>query len=62
MTSSWAVEVSRSTADWASSGSVMMASHSTGAGICSSRPICAAGWAFGASACLAGLQGMIAIC
>jgi hypothetical protein len=30
MTSSCAVEVSRSTADWASSGSVMMASHSSG--------------------------------
>ena len=30
MTSSWAVETSRSTADWASSGSLMMASHSSG--------------------------------
>ena len=30
MTSSCAVEVSRSTADWASSGSAIMASHSSG--------------------------------
>ena len=30
MTSSWAVQTSRSTADWASSGSAIMASHSSG--------------------------------
>jgi len=29
MTSSWAVETRRSTADWASSGSAIMASHSS---------------------------------
>jgi len=30
MMSSWAVETSRSTADWARSGSAIMASHSLG--------------------------------
>ena len=30
MMSSWAVETSRSTADWASSGSAIMDSHSSG--------------------------------
>ena len=30
MMSSWAVEASRSTADWASSGSAIMDSHSSG--------------------------------
>jgi hypothetical protein len=30
MISSWAVETSRSTADWARSGSAIMASHSLG--------------------------------
>jgi hypothetical protein len=31
--SSWQVEVSRSMADWASSGSVMSGSHSTGVAV-----------------------------
>jgi hypothetical protein len=58
----WLVLISRSSSDSATTGFGNSGYQSTGAGICSSRPICAAGWAFGASACLAGLQGMIAIC
>lgn len=57
MTSSCAVEVSLSTADSASIGSVMMASHSTGAGICSSERIPPASWAFGCCSCRTDLQG-----
>ena len=33
MMSSWAVETSRSTADWASSGSAIMVSHSSGVAV-----------------------------
>lgn len=43
MTGVWAVDVSRSIADWASRVSAVMVSHSTGAGICSLEP---ASWVF----------------
>jgi hypothetical protein len=51
MTRVWAVAVSRSMADWASSGSAVMVSHSTGAGICSLERKPPASWAFQGCAC-----------
>ena len=62
MTSSWALEWSRSMADWARSGSAIWASISSGSGTCSLGWMWAGSWAFVGFSGIRDVQGVAREC